>query len=306
MFFLCFVSRMNGGYKLSVKIGYLGPRGTFTKLAVDVAFNGEHKIPFKTIPQCIDAVNDGTVDLGVVPIENAIEGTVHLTIDYLVHQVRVPIVAEIVVPIQQNLLVNKQFSGDLSDIKEIYSHKHAIAQCQQYLHKHLPHAEIHYTDSTASAAEWISGTNSRPVAAIGNLLAAKEFNLHILRENIHDYPNNHTRFFVLAKDASKLKINHEKDLEKTTLLIFLPEDRAGVLHQVLSAFAWRKMNLSKIESRPMKTGLGNYFFIIDVNEPFDDYLFPGAIGELEALNCEIDILGTYPVYHLSIDVDKHL
>lgn len=289
-----------------MKIGYLGPRGTFTKLAVDVAFNGEDKIPFKTIPQCIDAVKDGTVDLGVVPIENAIEGTVHLTIDYLVHQVRLPIVAEIVVPIQQNLLVNKQFTGDIIDIIEVHSHRHAIAQCQQYIHKHLPNATIHYTNSTASAAEMISESNDEPIAAIGNVLAAKEFDLRLLRENIHDYPNNHTRFFVLAKESAHIGIKHEKNIEKTTLLITLPEDRAGVLHQVLSAFAWRKMNLSKIESRPMKTGLGNYFFIIDVNEPFDDYLFPGAIGELEALNCGVDVLGTYPVYQLSIDVDEHL
>lgn len=296
----------NGGNKLSMKIGYLGPRGTFTKLAVDVAFNGEEKIPFKTIPQCIDAVNEGIVDIGVVPIENAIEGTVHLTIDYLVHQVRLPIVAEIVVPIQQNLLVNKSFTGEIADIKEVHSHRHAIAQCQQYIHKNLPNAAIHYTNSTASAAEMISENNDAPIAAIGNILAAKEFDLQILRENIHDYPNNHTRFFVLAKDTTEIGIKHQMELEKTTLLITLPEDRAGVLHQVLSAFAWRKMNLSKIESRPMKTGLGNYFFIIDVNEPFDDYLFPGAIGELEALQCGVDVLGTYPVYQLSIDVEKHL
>lgn len=285
---------------MSKKIGYLGPKGTFTKLAVDAAFNGDNKIPFKTIPQCIDAVNEGTVDIGVVPIENAIEGTVHLAIDYLVHQVRLPIVAEIVVPIQQNLLVHRDFNGELSDIKEVHSHRHAIAQCQQYLHKNLPDATIHYTNSTGSAAEMVSA-NSQPVAAIGNVLAAKEFNLKILRENIHDYPNNHTRFIVLAKDETKVKINHEKDLEKTSLLITLPEDRAGVLHQVLSAFAWRRMNLSKIESRPMKTGLGNYFFIIDVNEPYDDALFPGVQGELEALKCGVTILGTYPVYHLKLD-----
>src|SRR5690625_4548598 len=159
-----------------MKIGYLGPKGTFTKLAVDAAFNGENKIAFKTIPQCIDAVNDGTIDYGVVPIENAIEGTVHLTIDYLVHQIRLPIVAEIVVPIQQNLLVHKNFTGNLEDIKEVHSHRHAIAQCQQYLHKHLPNATIHYTNSTGSAAEMVS-TNGAPIAAIGNTSAAAEFNL---------------------------------------------------------------------------------------------------------------------------------
>lgn len=280
-----------------MKIGYLGPKGTFTKLAVDAAFNGDNKIAFKTIPQCMDAVEDGTVEVGVVPIENAIEGTVHLSIDYLVHQVRLPVFAEIVVPIQQNLLVHKDFSGELTDITEVHSHRHAIAQCQQYIHKHLPQAAVHYTNSTGSAAEMVS-EHTGPVAAIGNTLAAEEYGLTILEENIHDYPNNHTRFIVLAKNKEYIKINHPVDLERTSLLITLPEDRAGVLHQVLSAFAWRKMNLSKIESRPMKTGLGNYFFIIDVDEPYDEHLFPGVQGELEALGCNVTVLGTYPVYKL--------
>src|SRR5690625_158345 len=287
------------GNKLSKKIGYLGPKGTFTKLAVDAAFNGDNKIPFKTIPQCIDAVNDGVVDIGVVPIENAIEGTVHLAIDYLVHQVRLPIVAEIVVPIQQNLLVHKDFNGELKDIKEVHSHRHAIAQCQQYLHKNMPNASIHFSNSTGSAAE-MDSANGNPIAAIGNQLAAKEYELKILKENIHDYSNTHTRFIVLAKDENKVKIEHAAVSERTSLLITLPEDRAGVLHQVLSAFAWRKMNLSKIESRPMKTGLGNYFFIIDVNEPYDDALFPGVQGELEALGCGVTVLGTFPVYKLNV------
>jgi len=280
---------------LSVKIGYLGPKGTFSKLAVDAAFNGDDKVAFKTIPGCIDAVASGDVDIGVVPIENAIEGTVHLTIDYLVHQMRLPIAAEVVVPIQQNLLVHPNFSGEMDDIQEIHSHQHAIAQCQQYIHQHLSEASIYYTDSTGSAAALVSENESN-VAAIANTTAAKEYGLRVFEGNIHDYPNNHTRFIVLAKDEEKIKIDHTPSLERTTLLITLPEDRAGVLHQVLSAFAWRKMNLSKIESRPMKTGLGNYFFIIDVDEPYDDALFPGVQGELQALDCKVNVLGTYPVY----------
>src|SRR5690625_1836116 len=101
---------------------------------------------------------------------------------------------------------------------------------------------------------------------------------------------------MIAKDESHVHIHHPVKLERTSLLITLPEDRAGVLHQVLSAFAWRKMNLSKIESRPMKTGLGNYFFIIDVDETYDDVLLLVVKGELEALDCQVTILGTYPVY----------
>jgi len=290
---------LRGGKSLTTKIGYLGPKGTFTKLAVDATFNGEHKVDFKTIPQVIDAVDNQSIDIGVVPIENAIEGTVHLTIDYLVHQVRLPIIAEVEVPIKQNLLVANHFNGNITDIKEVHSHRHAIAQCQQYLHKNMPNASIHFSNSTGSAAEMVSA-NGNPIAAIGNQLAAKEYNLKILQENIHDYSNNHTRFIVLAKDEKKVKIDHNAATEKTSLLITLPEDRAGVLHQVLSAFAWRKMNLSKIESRPMKTGLGNYFFIIDVNEPYDDALFPGVRGELEALGCGVTVLGTFPVYKLNV------
>lgn len=285
---------------MATKIGYLGPKGTFTKLAVDTAFNGEKKESFDTIPECIDAVEENRIDIGVVPLENAIEGTVQLTVDYLVHQVRLPIMAEIVVPIQQHLLVHRNFKGELNDITEVHSHSHAIAQCHQYLHKNVPNAKLSFTSSTGKAAE-IVGKSSSSMAAIGNYLAAEEYGLQLLEENIHDFPNNHTRFLVLSKNSNQpLHINHHVQLEKTSLLITLPSDQPGALHQVLSAFAWRKMNLSKIESRPMKTGLGNYFFIVDVNQPYDDVLFPGVKGELEALGCNVTVLGTYPVYQLQI------
>lgn len=282
---------------MTVKIGYLGPKGTFTKIAVDKTFNSGEKEGFDTIPECIDAVERGDIDIGVVPIENAIEGTVQLTIDYLVHQVRLPIVAEIIVPIEQHLLLNKHFSGSLHDIQAIHSHSHAIAQCHQFIHTEIPQAKIEFSNSTGKAAEMVSQTNA-PIAAIGNALAAEEYGLNILRENIHDFPNNHTRFVVLAKDRSIQYIKQPVEGQKTTLLITLPTDNPGALHQVLSAFAWRKMSLSKIESRPTKTGLGDYFFIIDVNQPYDDVLFPGVQGELEALGCEVTVLGTYPVYEI--------
>ncbi len=282
------------------KIGYLGPKGTFTKIAVDSLFNGEEKADFATIPECMDAVEHGAIDIAVVPLENAIEGTVHLTIDYMIHQVRLPIVAEIVVPIKQHLLVNERATGSLSDIAHVYSHSHAIAQCHQFLHKQLQQADVHYTTSTGKAAEMVAASDPT-AAAIGNKLAAKEYGLTILAEDIHDYPNNHTRFAVLSKQEEPLISNgHVAGTQKTTLLITLPSDYAGALHQVLSAFAWRKMNLSKIESRPMKTGLGNYYFIIDVNQAYDQVLFPGVKAELEALGCKVTLLGTYPVYQMNM------
>lgn len=278
-------------------IGYLGPKGTFTKLAVDATFNGEHKEGYQTIPECIDAVDSGEIDIGVVPLENAIEGTVQLTVDYLIHQVRIPVVGEIVVPIQMHLLVRSNMIGKETEIEEVHSHSHAIAQCQQYLHHHFNHAKIAVTTSTARAAEMVSSSD-RPIAAIGNRAAASEYGLEIFKENIHDYPNNHTRFLILSHHPEKVKIKREPKGEKTTLLITLPSDKAGALHQILSAFAWRKLNLSKIESRPTKTGLGNYFFIIDVNQLYDEVLLPGVKAELEALGCQVTILGSYPVYDI--------
>src|SRR5699024_11441389 len=109
------------------------------------------------------------------------------------------------------------------------------------------------------------------------------------------FANIHPRFAGVTKVSPRVHINQGPVDEETSLLITLPSDYAGALHQVLSAFAWRKMNLSKIESRPMKTGLGNYFFIIDVDQPYDDVLFPGVEKELEALGCNVTVLGTYPV-----------
>ncbi|MEQ6390046.1 prephenate dehydratase [Bacillaceae bacterium S4-13-58] len=279
-------------------IGYLGPKGTFTKMAVDSFFPSQTSISYESIPSCIDAVQEGKVDLGVVPLENAIEGSVHITLDYLIHQIQLPIVGEIIVPIRQHLLIHPEAQQDYKAIHTVYSHSHAIAQCHQFLHTHLPHADIEYTPSTGRGAEIVQ-EKGPGVAAIGNELAADSYGLSIWKPDIHDFPNNHTRFVIISKNRKQINFpNEEKITEKTTLMVTLPKDYTGALHQVLSAFAWRKMNLSKIESRPMKTGLGNYFFIIDVDQPYDDVLFPGVKAELEVLGCQVTVLGTYSSYHL--------
>ena len=280
------------------RIGYLGPKGTFTKMAVDALFDGGNYISYESIPACLDAVEAGEISTAVVPIENAIEGSVHLTIDYLVHQVKQSIIAELTVPIKQHLLVHPDQQVD--EIHKVYSHSHAIAQCHQYLHKRYPYAELEYTASTGKAAEIVADVGPG-IAAIGNHLAAEENGLKIMDTDIHDYDNNHTRFAVVQKNPQTLKVkDHPVSKHKTTVMVTLPKDYVGALHQVLAAFAWRKMNLSKIESRPMKTGLGNYFFLIDVDQPYDQVLFPGVQAELEALGCQLKVLGTYPSYQIDI------
>jgi len=280
-----------------MKIGYLGPKATFTDLAVTTMFPLAEKKAYDTIPECIDAVSNGEVELGVVPLENALEGSVNLTIDYLIHEQPLPIVGEIIAPIQQHLMVHPYYKHHWSDVREIYSHSHAIAQCHKFLHTTFKKAKYVYMTSTSAAAKFVSEHPHLPIAAIANEMAAKEYGLEIVKANIHDYDYNHTRFIIVRKQNEELPLQSTLYAgDKTTLMIALPKDQAGALHQVLSAFAWRRLNLTKIESRPAKTGLGNYFFIIDIDQKMDDVLIPGAIAELEALDCTVQVLGSYPYY----------
>ncbi|MFC4403984.1 prephenate dehydratase [Gracilibacillus xinjiangensis] len=283
---------------MSETIGYLGPKGTFTKIAVDSMFNGEVKKGYKNIPECIDAVQNKEIDYAVVPLENTIEGTVNITLDYIIQAKDVKIVSEVIVPIRQHLMVHSSNAAQpLDKLSIIYSHPHAIAQCHAYLRNELPNVKANSMASTAAAAEYVSKHPEENVAAIANHLAAKEYDLSIVEKDIHDFDNNHTRFVVLHKENAALTSNKlEEKGYKTTITVSLPSDRPGALHQVLSAFAWRNLNLSKIESRPMKTGLGNYYFLIDIEQKLDEVLIPNAIAEMESLGCSVEILGSYPYY----------
>jgi len=277
-----------------VKVGYLGPRATFTEMAVKKVFSNYELSPMATIPACMDAVVNKQVDLAVVPLENALEGSVNITLDYLTQEVQLPIIGEITIPIRQHLMVHPNNAASWQEVPQIFSHYQAIAQCHKFLHNHFPNANIESVSSTATAAQMLKESPDLYAAAIANELAAEEYGLTIVQKDIHDYNYNHTRFVVLAEQDTNFQFISGLDHYKTTLMVTLPSDQAGALHQVLSAFAWRKLNLSKIESRPMKTGIGNYFFLIDIEMMLDDVLIPGAIAELEALGCGVKVLGSYP------------
>ncbi|KHF42017.1 prephenate dehydratase [Halalkalibacter okhensis] len=281
-----------------MKIGFLGPKGTFTEMAARGLFETGDFIPFRTIPSCMDAVATEEVQVAVVPVENAIEGSVNMTLDYLIHKQRLPIIGGITVPIEQHLLVNPDYQGEKID--KIVSHPHAIAQCHEFLQAYYPNAEWEYMNSTGAAAEYVKNHPDLAIAAIANETAAQEYQLKMAHTNIHDFENNGTSFVVLSKESVGVSYKGSAYTEdKTTLMVTLPSDYSGALHQVLSAFAWRKLNLTKIESRPTKTGLGNYFFIIDVEGAMDDVLIPGVVSEIEALGCGVDILGSYPCYTMA-------
>jgi prephenate dehydratase len=283
-----------------MKVGYLGPKATFTELAVKRVFPELEFEPYRTIPECIDAVVEKQVELAVVPVENALEGSVNITLDYLTHEVQIPIIGEITIPIRQHLMVHPSNKEDWRNVSKVYSHSHAIAQCHKFLHTQFKGIPFESVSSTAAAAQMVTDHPEMKTAAIANELAANEYGLTIVQRDIHDFDYNHTRFLILSGQKVDFPSISSRGY-KTTLMITLPSDHPGALHQVLSAFAWRKLNMSKIESRPMKTGIGNYFFIIDLEMKLDDVLIPGTVAELEALGCGVKLLGSYPSFILDLN-----
>lgn len=280
-----------------MKIAFLGPQASFTQLAAIQLFPDEELIPQPNILDCFTAVEKGDVDKAVVPLENSIEGTVSMTLDYLYKTSGIKIQAEAVMPIAHHLMIHPD--SDPQNIDKIYSHPQALAQSFHYLDEHFKEIPKQDFSSTAAAARHVSENPDRNLAAVANQFAANLYGLKIIHRNIHDFEQNHTRFIVISKEPYHYENENLKVLgEKSGLLITLPEDHAGGLHQVLSVFAWRKMNLSKIESRTLKTGLGNYFFFINVVGKWESALYRNALEELKALDAEAYFLGSYLEFYL--------
>jgi prephenate dehydratase len=291
---------MRGGQGLR-KIAFLGPEGTVTHEAAHYFFAGEpHEfIPYRLIADAVASTVIGETDLSLVPIENTIEGSVKDSVDLLVHEVDLPIQAEWVYPSMQNLIgYRSEFQNsagqlDLSRVKRVFSKDVAIAQCMDYLRKYLPHAELDFSSSTAEGVRYVKEHPNEGFAAIGTKLSSELYQTDLLAANITDHMNNFTRFLLIGHIPPALK---PADAMKTTILVTLPEDYPGALHQVLSAFAWRRINLTKIESRPTKLKLGSYYFYIDIEGSMDSVLLPAAIAEIEAIGCLVRLLGSYPSY----------
>lgn len=286
----------------SLPTASLLPKGTFSDEAAQYFFRGmpvELKYK-KIISDAFKAAAGGETDWCIVPIENTIDGSVSLHVDWLVHEVDLPIRAEWVFPAVQNLVGRR---GELSDgeggdwrpekIAKVLSHPVAMAQCYEFLRARLPHAELETLGSTAEAIRAVHDNPGRGWAAIGTKTAAADYGLDVLEEGVTDHDNNYTRFLLVG---NKPFDKPGATSHKTSILITLPEDYPGALHQVLSAFSWRRINLSKIESRPTKKKLGTYYFFIDIEMSLDTVLLPAAIAEIEAIGCQVRILGSYPSY----------
>ncbi len=269
-----------------MKLAYLGPQGTYSEqAAIDYAADSE-LIPYNAIPVVVRAVETGEVEEAIVPIENSLEGVVTYTADLLIHQSPLKIKGEVVVPIHHHLLMPPEIL--MEDVRVVYSHPQAIAQCRGYLGRNMPDAEHVASLSTASAVDDMNSSR-RPSAAISSLRAAELFNARVAESNIEDVPNNQTRFVVLASEDSE-----RTGQDKTSICFDFPHDAPGTLYGMLGELATREINMIKIESRPDRRSLGKYVFLIDIDGHREDQIVSEALGAMRNRASLFKIFGSYP------------
>jgi prephenate dehydratase len=278
------------------RISLLGP-GTFSEESARHFLGAvpHELLPCTLIAEVFQAVVSGRADLGVIPIENTLEGSVSQHLDWLVHEVDLPIQAEWVYPITMNLIGHAR-GGEpqarLAGIREVLSHPVALGQCREFLRTRLPGARVVPVSSTAEGARQVlERASEEGLAAIGSTAAATLYGLDVLAAHIEDHPDNATRFMLVGPQPLSLP---RPGRPKTSLLITLPADFPGALHQVLSVFARRQVNLVRIESRPTRKRLGNYFFFIDVDAALSAQPLSTALAEIDSLGCSVRVLGSYP------------
>ncbi|MCU0641530.1 MAG: prephenate dehydratase [Candidatus Margulisbacteria bacterium] len=284
-----------------MKVGYLGPEGTNSEEACQLylkKLEGKAQLePFTTIHDVLFAVDRGRINEAIVPIENSIEGTIGLVTDMLVKDVNLMIKQELVIPIYHYLIVQKGIG--LREITDIISNPQVLDQCKDFLRKQLPGAKLHLAYSTSDAVRQVATSLGEKViahgrvkgsvfAAIGTAASAKLYGLRIVSVKINA-PDNKTRFVVLAK-----KDHPRTGHDKTSIVFTIAKDRPGGLHDVLSEFAVRNINLTKIESRPSKKALGDYYFFADLEGHRADRTIADALQEIKRKASRLKLLGSYP------------
>ena len=271
-------------------IGYLGPPGTFTEQALltqaDLA--GAELVATDTIVDTLVATEAGRLDLGFVPIENAIEGTVNVAQDTLSFESDLLIQREVVIDIHLHLLGPAGLT--LDGVTRVVSYPHALAQVRNFLRERLPEAEIVASTSTAEAARRVGEDAVPGTAAVANSLAGDLYGLVPICSDIGDHPGNQTRFVVVARSGVPSPTGHDK----TSLVVFQRVDAPGSLLAILQEFAARRINLVKLESRPTRKGLGNYCFIVDLEGHVADEVVGDCLRHLHTRHGDVKFLGSYP------------
>jgi chorismate mutase/prephenate dehydratase len=266
-----------------MKVAFFGPSATFTHQAAQKQFGfSAQLVAQKSIPAVFEEVRRGRADYGVVPVENTTEGIVSHTLDMFIES-DLKINAEILLEISHDLL---SLSGKMDDIDKVLSHPQALAQCRHWLEENLPDVPLVDASSTAMAARLASEDSS--IAAIASEIAASLYGLRIVKPNIQDSTNNLTRFLVVGRNPTA-RTGHDK-----TSVMFIVADEPGILYRMLKPFSKRDINLSKIESRPIKTKAWEYVFFLDLEGHVEDASVSEALKELRGCCRSLKVLGSYP------------
>jgi prephenate dehydratase len=271
-------------------VAFLGPPGTFSEEALlgHHELDGAELVPLPTITEVFTAVGAGTVGAGFVPIENSIEGTVSVTLDHLVFESDLFIQAEAVLDIHLHLLAPP--GTQVADVRRVVSFPHASAQCRRFVRDVLGGAEVVASNSTAEAARLVGEERTPGTAAIAPMLAGRLYGLEAIAEQIEDFGENQTRFVLVAPRRVPGPTGHDR----TSIVCFQQADRPGSLHEILSHFSARSLNLTKLESRPTKQGLGDYCFVIDLEGHVADEVVGDCLKELRLSLAGLKFLGSYP------------
>ncbi len=273
------------------RVGFFGPFGTFTQQALLTQADlveCEH-VPYRTVPDVLDAVAAGDVELGLVPIENSIEGMVNFTQDALAFDYDLLITREIVIDIEHCLLAKP--GVQLADVKQVYSIPIAAAQCRLYLRERLRDAEIIAAHSTADAARIVSEESAPTIAALAPRVAADVYSLDVIAADIADQAGNQTRFVTVAREGVPAPSGHDR----TALVIYQRADEPGSLVSILQEFTARRINLTNLISRPTPVGgLGDYCFIVYAESHIGDELLADTLRALHAKQGGVKFFGSYP------------
>ncbi|MGH7815280.1 MAG: prephenate dehydratase [Candidatus Binataceae bacterium] len=265
------------------RIAFLGPEHTYSHEAARVHFGSSVEIaPQPSIAAVFQAVENGRANFGVVPVENSTEGSVTLTLDLLIDS-PLSIIGETLLPIRHSLLSK---SGDPAAVKRIVSHQQSLAQCRAYLATNFPHCETEAAPSNAAAAE--RAAKEPGIAAIASAAAGAAYGLKTIAANIQDVAANATRFLVMGQRPAG-----RSGADKTTVL-FAVADRVGALHEATGLFARNKINISKIESRPLRSRPWEYLFFADLHGHCEDAPLVRALGALKRKALFLKVLGSYP------------
>jgi prephenate dehydratase len=274
-----------------MRVAYLGPAGTHSEEALRASAPPDAEaVPYPTIYDAVIAVHEGAVDRAIVPIENALEGSVAVTLDTLTIEAdRVRIEAEVVQPIHHCVIARTEVP--LAGVERVVSHPQATAQCARFLREHLPHADHVTAPSTADAVMTVCGEDGGRAVALGSSLAAELYGCEVIATNVEDHPDNVTRFVWLARED---EVGEPGPDAKTSIVFWGGGDQSpGWLADVLNEFAGRAVNLTRIESRPRRTGLGHYFFYVDLEGVAGSGPVKDALGAVRGHVEELRVLGSY-------------